>query len=93
MVYLRMTGLAQAHEVISYVCAALGNGQDMVYFLYRSQPTFLETPLTKRMLCGVAVTDAFPRSTVLAIDVRVALILVVLFAGNGCVISTVLPVR
>ena len=77
MVYLRVAGLAQTHEVLSCVSAALGNGQNVVYFLHRSQPTFLETHLTEGMLRRIAVTDAFPRSAVLFIDVCAALVFIV----------------
>lgn len=75
-----MAGLAEAHEVVSCVSAAFRNGQNVVNFLYRDQPTFLEAHLTERMLCRIAVTDAFPRSAVLAVHIGAALILVVLAA-------------
>lgn len=91
--YLRMTGLAQARVIVSCIGAAFGNRQNVVYFLYRCQPSFLETPLAKRMLRSVTVTDAFPRSTVLAIDVRVTLVLVVLSAGYSSVVGAVLSIR
>lgn len=86
--YLRVAGLTQAHEVLSCVSAALGNGQNVVYFLHRSQPTFLETLFTQRMLCGVTVTDALPRSAVLAIDIGAALVFVVLAAFHHTVLLT-----
>lgn len=75
---LRVAGLTQAHQIVPYVSAAFGNGQNVVYFLHRSQLPFLETLFAQRMLCGVAVTDAFPRSAVLFIDVCAALVFVVL---------------
>lgn len=59
---------------------ALGNGQDVVNFLHRGQPTFFETHLAEGMLRRVAVTDAFPRSAVFAVDIRAALVFVVLAA-------------
>ena len=75
--YLRVAGLAQAHKVVSCVSAAFGNGQDVVNFLYRSQPTFPEAHLTEGMLRCISVSDAFPRSTVLFIDVCAALVFIV----------------
>ena len=48
--------------------------------------------LAERMLTDVSVTDAFPGTAVLLVDVRVTLVLVVLSAGNGSVVITVLPV-
>ena len=35
MVYLRVAGLAQTHEVLPCVSAALGNGQNVVFLLLR----------------------------------------------------------
>lgn len=80
MVDLGVTGLAETHEVVSCVSAAFRNGQNVVNFLYWDQPTFLETHLTERVFCRIAVTDAFPRSAVLFIDVCAALVFVVLAA-------------
>jgi hypothetical protein len=77
VVDLGVAGLAEAHEVVSCVSAAFGNRQYVVNFLYRSQPTFLEAHLTEGMLRRIAVTDAFPRSAVLAIDVGAALVFIV----------------
>ena len=88
VVDLGVAGLAEAHEVVSCVSAAFGNRQYVVNFLYRSQPTFLETHLTEGMLRRIAVTDAFPRSAVLAVDVGVALIFVILAAFLHTVLFT-----
>ena len=49
--------------------------------------------LTERMLTDVSVTDAFPGTAVLLVDVRVTLVLVVLSAGYGSVVGTVLSIR
>jgi hypothetical protein len=77
VVDLGVAGLTKAHEVVPCVSTAFGNGQNVVNFLYRSQPTFFEAHLTERMLCRIAVTDAFPRSAVLAVDIGAALVFVV----------------
>ena len=74
---LGVAGLTEAHEVVPCVSAAFGNGQNVVNFLHRSQPTFLETLFTQRMLCGVAVANAFPRSAVLAVEIGAGLVFVV----------------
>ena len=76
----RVAGLAQAHEVVPCVGAAFGNGQDVVNFLYRSQPAFPQTHLTERMLRRVSVPDALPRSAVLAVDVGASLVFVIFAA-------------
>ena len=81
-------GLTQTHKVVPCVSTAFGNGQNVVNFLYRSQPTFFEAHLTEKMLCRIAVTDAFPRSAVLAVDIGAALVFVVLAALLHTVLFT-----
>lgn len=85
MVNLRVTGLAQAHEILSCVSAAFGNGQNVVNFLHRSQPTFLETHLAEGMLRRIAVTDTLPCSAVFAVDIGTAFIFIV-FAAFLCAV-------
>jgi len=75
------------------VSAALGDGKDVVDFLNGSQPTFFQTQLTQRMLRSIPVTDAFPRSAVGLVDVRVTLVLVVPLPFLFSVFLTVLTVR
>ena len=88
MVDLGVAGLAKAHQVVPCVSAAFGNGQDVVNFLHRSQPTFLETLFTQRMLCGITVTDALPRSAVLAVDIGTALVFIIFAAFLHTVLFT-----
>ena len=57
-------------------------------FMYRHQPTFLEAHLTEGMLRRIAVTDAFPRSAVFAVDIGAALVFVVLAAFLHTVLFT-----
>lgn len=85
---LGVAGLTQTHEVVPCVSAAFGNGQDVVNFLYRSQPTFLKTHLTEGMLRRIAVTDAFPRSAVFSVDIGAALVFIVLAAFLHTVLFT-----
>ena len=89
---LRVAGLTQAHEVVPCMSAAFGNGQDVVNFLHRGQPAFLEAHLTEGMLRRIAVTDAFPRSAVLAVDVGASLVFVVLAALLYTVLLTELSI-
>ena len=77
VVDLGVAGLTETHKVVPCVSAAFGNRQDVVNFLYRGQPTFLKAHLTEGMLCRIAVTDAFPCSAVLAVDIGAALVFVV----------------
>ena len=60
----------------------------MMDFLNRGEPTFLETHLTEGMLCRIAVTDAFPRSAVLAVDIGAALVFFVFAAFLHTVLFT-----
>ena len=88
MVYLRVAGLAQAHKVVSRMSAALGNGKNVVNLLHRCQPTVLETMFAQRMLCGVTVTDALPRSAVLAVDIGATLVFIIFAAFLRAVLFT-----
>lgn len=88
MMNLGVTGLTKAHEVVPCMSAAFGNGQNVVNFLYRSQPTLSEAHLTERMLRRITVPDAFPRSAVLAVDIGAALVFVVLAAFLHTVLLT-----
>ena len=88
VVDLGVAGLTKAHKVVPCVSASFGNGQNVVNLLHRSQPTFLETHLTEGMLRRIAVTDAFPRSAVLAVDIGAALVFVVLAAFLHTVLFT-----
>ena len=62
----------------------------MMDFLNRGEPTFLETHLTEGVLRRIAVTDAFPCSAVLLIDIRGAFVSVVAVAFRFCMLLTVL---
>jgi len=88
VVDLGVAGLTETHQVVPCVSAAFGNGQNVVNFLYRSQPTFLETHLAEGMLRRIAVTDPFPRSAVLAVDIGAALVFIVLAAFLHTVLFT-----
>jgi hypothetical protein len=46
---LGVAGLTERHEVALTMIAVLGDGEDMVYLLHGSQPSFLKAPLTQRM--------------------------------------------
>ena len=92
MVDLVVAGTAETHEVISCVCATLGDGGLMVYFYGRDYLAILFALLTQWVLTDVSVTDAFPGTAVLLVDVRGAFIFVVLFADNSGMLLTVLTV-
>ena len=64
----------------------------MMYFLCRNKSALFLALLTERVLTDVSVTDAFPGTTVLLVDVRGTLVFVVLSAGNSSVILAVLSI-
>lgn len=88
MVDLGVAGLTETHQIVTCMSAAFGNGQDVVNFLHRCQPAFLEAHLTEGMLCCIAVTDAFPCSAVFAVDIGAALVFIVLAAFLHTVLFT-----
>ena len=49
VVDLGMAGTAKAHQIVPCMSAALRDGNDVVYLIHRSQPSFLQTHLTERM--------------------------------------------
>ena len=65
----------------------------MVDFSGGDNLSFLFALLTKRMLADVAVTNPFPGSAILLVDVRGAFVFVVLPSGNSGMIFTVLSIR
>ena len=92
VVYLRVAGLTQAHEVVHRVRSTLRDWQDVVNLLHRGKPTSFETYLAERMCRRVPVTDTSPRMPVLLAYVRTALVLVILAAFFYAVLVTVLSV-
>ena len=72
--YFRVASLAQAHKVIIIVCSSAGQRNDVVNLLGRCKLTFLQTHLTKRMICNMPVTDSFPCSSVPLTHCRVTVI-------------------
>ena len=90
--YLGVTGLTQAHEVVHGVRSTLRDRQDVVNFLHRSQPTSFETHFAERMCRSVPVTDTSPRMAVLLIYVGTAFILVILATFLYAVLVAVLSI-
>ncbi len=70
--------------------AALRNGEDMVYLLHGSQPSFLKAPLTQGMRRSIAVADSLPGSAVLLVRVGTACVFVVLLHGKLLMLLAVL---
>lgn len=85
-----VTGLAERHEVAPTMISALRNGEDMVYLLHGSQPSFLKALLTQGMRRSVTVADSFPASAVLLVRVGTACVFVILLRGKSLMLLTVL---
>src|SRR5699024_4336552 len=90
---LCVAGLAEGHQIIILMRSALREGDNMMDFFHRSQPSFLQTHLTQGVRCGIAVADSFPSPAVLLVAVCMAAVFVVPFPGNSLMLLTVLPVR
>ena len=87
-----MAGSAQGHKVLSGMGAAFGNRDLVMHLCRRNQFPFFLTLLTQRMLADVSVTDAFPGTAILFVDIRRSFIPVVLSACNRRMILTVLTI-
>ena len=88
-----MARLAQRHKVSLVMRAALCQRQLVVYLLHRMQQPFLITLLTERVLCGVAVTDSFPRPPIPTAYSRVTVVLLVAAVLLLFMLLTEPPVR
>ena len=88
-----MTGLAKRHEIALTVITAFGDRSDVRHFLNRGHTSFLKAPLTKRVLRYIAVSNAFPRSSVSFVDGGASPVLVVLAALRFFMHRAVLFVR
>ena len=73
--------------------AAFGDGDLVMNLCRRNNFAILLALLTKRMLAHMTVTNPFPGTAILLVNVRRAFIFVVLPSGNGYMIFTVLSIR
>jgi hypothetical protein len=85
-----MAGFTESHEVALLVAAALGEREDVVYLFGRCERSLLLTLFTERMELDVAVTDAFPGTTVSFIGIGVAFVPVVLSSHFFLMLGAVL---
>ena len=86
---LCVAGLAQGHQIIIPMRPALRKGDNVMDFLHRSQPTFLQAQLTQRMRRSIAVADSFPSPAILLVTVSRPLVPVVLNPHSLSVFLTV----
>ena len=90
---LAVTGLAQSNEVVSCMSSTLGQRCAVVYLFGGDKPSLLLAQLTQRVLCCIAVTDAFPSASVPTAYGRVSVILLVAFGFLLCVFLTEPAIR
>ena len=93
MVNLVVAGPAQGHEIISGMSTTFGDWDLVMNLCRRNNSAVLLALLTKRMLTDVAVTNPFPGTAILLVDVRGSFVLVILVSGDCCMLFTVLLVR
>lgn len=93
MVYLCVAALTQGHKVALPVVASFRDRDDVMHLLDGGQPSLLETLLAERMLRGVPVAYAFPRSAVLSVGIGKAFVSVILLPRERPVLFTVLSLR
>ena len=82
--------LAQRHEVAVRVRAATGYRHDVMYFLHRCDPAFLEALFTQGVSCHIPSTYSVPRSAVLAGSVGCSTVSVIFLP---CLLAVLLAVR
>jgi hypothetical protein len=85
-----VAGFTKSHEITLLVASAFGEREDVVYLFSWSETALFLALLTKRVRFDVAVTDAFPCTTVSFIGDRVTFILIVMFVHCFLMLGTVL---
>ena len=93
MMYYIVARLAKAHEVTPLVCSATRHRNDVVHLINRSEDAVLKASFAEGMRLNVAVSDAFPHTSVLSMDVRGAAVLLVLSRYQLAVFLTVPSIR
>ena len=68
---------------------ATGHRENVMDLFHRSHPTLLEAAFAVRMLSCVPVTNPFPRATIFPVDIRGALVLVILTPCKSRMLLTV----
>ena len=74
------------------MCTAFGYRQLVMYFLSQYASAFLLAQLTERVLCYVSVSDPFPCSAILLVNIGCAFIPVIVSPRYSCMVFTVLVI-
>ena len=72
-----VTTLTQSHQVIPVMCTTFSKGQLVVYLFNGYEHSLLVALLTEGVGLNIAVTDAFPRSSIPSPRSRVTVVLLV----------------
>lgn len=80
VVYLRVTTLAETHQVLFRVSAAFADRDYVVHLFDRLYPAFREALFTQRVGRYISGTNTMPCPPILAGRIRCSLVLIVLLA-------------
>lgn len=84
-----MAGLTKAHQVICTMCTASCERNDVVDLLGRCCSALFKALLTQRVCLHIAVTNSFPRSAVLLVDIKCSCESVVLLCNQSLMLLTI----
>ncbi len=92
MVDFVVAGLAKAHQIICTMCTASRERDNVVNLLGRCCSALFKALLTQRVCLHIAVTNSFPRSAVLLVDINRSCESVVLLCIKPLMLLTIPPV-
>ena len=90
---LGVAGMAEGHQVLVSMVTAFCQRLDVMHLLRLHEPAFLLAQLTKRVCVHVAVTDAFPRTSIFSFGCRVPPILFITLVIQFLMLLTESAVR
>lgn len=77
-----VAGAAEGDEIVSVVCTTVSERQLVMHLFGGLVDVFIQAFLAQRMLLHISVTDAFPRSAVPFLCLRVTAVVVVFVIGS-----------
>lgn len=92
MVDFIVAGLTKAHQIICTMCTASREWDNVVNLLSRCCSALFKALLTQRVCLHIAVTNFFPRSAVLLVDIKCSCESVVLLCNQPLMLLTIPPV-
>jgi len=88
-----MAGLAQRHEVIFIMGAAICQRDNVVYFLRRRDPALPPAYFAERIRCNVPATNSWPHAVVPFLHSRCSTVAIVLGCDQLLVRRTIQSIR